>query len=92
MYCLVNEKNVTHNVAQGVPQNVLIDGERMRVNNIDLYKRFLEAESKKDVVIDGTFKRINNQGFVISTKQQNKTLMTCMDNKRDGDVHTRSVN
>ena len=48
----------------------------MSVNNIDLYKRFLEAESKKDVVIDGTFKRINNQGFVISTKEQNKTLVT----------------
>ena len=42
-------------------------------------------------MIDGTFKRINNQGFAISTKEQTKTLMTYMDNKRwilDDNVHT----
>ena len=60
MYCLVDEKNVIHNAAKGVPRNVLIDFERMSVKNIDLYKRILEAESRKDAVIDRTFKRINN--------------------------------
>ena len=82
MYCLVDEKNIVHNAAKGVPRNVVIDGERMSVKNIDLYKRVLEAESKKDAVIDGIFKRINNQRFAISPKEQTMTLMTCNDNKR----------
>ena len=63
----------------------------MSVKNIDLYKRSLEAASRKDAVIDGTFKRINNQAFTISTKEQTKTLMTCTDNRRwilDDNVHT----
>ena len=69
----------------------MIDGSRMRVKNIELYKLVLEAENKKDAVIDGTFKRINNQKFEISTLEQTKTLMTCTDNKRwicDDNVHT----
>ena len=82
MYCLTDEKNIVHNAAKGVPRNVVIDGERMSVKNIDLYKRVLEAESKKDAVIDGIFKRINNQRFAISPKEQTMTLMTCNDNKR----------
>ena len=91
MYCLVDEKNVVHNAAKGVPWNVVIAGERMSVKNIDLYKCVLETESKKDSVIEGSFKRINNQGFVISTKEQTKTLMTCTDNNRwilNDNVHT----
>ena len=71
-----------HNAAKGVPRNVVIDGERMSVKNIELYKRVLEAEKKEDAVIEGSFKRINNQSFDISTKEQTKTLMTCTDNKR----------
>ena len=74
MYCLVGEKHVIHNAAKGVPRNVVIDGKRMIVKNIDLYKRVLEAENKEDAVIEGSFKRINNQGFDISTKEQTKTL------------------
>ena len=91
MYCLVDEKHVIHNVAKGVPRNVVIDGERMSVKNIDLYKRVLEAESKKDVMMDGSFKRTNNQGFVFNTIEQTKTLMTCTNNKRwilNDNVHT----
>ena len=64
---------------------------RMSVKNIELYKRVLEAEKKEDAVIEGSFKRINNQAFNISTKEQTKTLMTCTDNKRwilDDNVHT----
>ena len=61
---------------------MVIDGERMSVKNIKFYKRVLEAERKKDAVIEGFFKRINNQGFDISMKEQTKTLMTCTDNKR----------
>ena len=76
MYCLVDEKHVIHNAAKGAPRNVVIDGKRMSVKNIDLYKRILEAEKKGDAVIEGTFKHINNQGFDITTKEQNKTLMT----------------
>ena len=82
MYCLVDEKNVKHNVAKGVPRNVASDGKRMSVNIIDLYKHVLEVESKKDAKIEGTFKRISNQGFDINTKEQTKTLMTCTDNER----------
>ena len=77
-----NGKHVIHNAAKGVPRNVVIDGERMSVKNIKLYKRVLEAEKKGDAVIEGSFKRINNQGFDITTKEQTKTLMTCKDNKR----------
>ena len=53
----------------------------MNVKNIDLYKRVLEAESRKDAVIDGTFKRINNQAFTISTKEHTKTLVICTDKR-----------
>ena len=47
MYCLVDEKNVVHNAAKGVPQNVIIDGERISIRNTDLYKSVLEAEGKR---------------------------------------------
>ena len=70
---------------------MIIDGERMSVKNIDMYKSVLEDESRKDEVIEGSFKRINNQGFAISRKEQTKTFMTCTDNKRwilDDNVHT----
>ena len=69
MYCLVDEKDVIHIAAKGVPRNVVIDGSRMNVKNIDLYKRVLEATGKKDAVIEGTFKGINNQKFTISTME-----------------------
>ena len=88
---MINEKHVKHNIAKGVPRNVIIYGERMSVENIDLYKRVLETEKKGDAVIEGSFKRISNQGFDITTKEQTKTLMTCKDNKRwilDDNVHT----
>ena len=91
MYCLIDEKHVIHNAAKGVPRNVVNDGERMSVKNINLYKHVLEAEKKGDALIEGSFKRINNQGFDISRKEQIKTLMTCTDNKRwilDDNVHT----
>ena len=70
MYCLIDEKHVIHNAAKGVLRNVVIDGKRMSVKNIDLYKRVLEVEKKEDAVIEGSFKRINNQEFNISTKEQ----------------------
>ena len=91
MYCLIDEKDMVYNGAKGVPRNVVIEGNRMSVKHIELYKRVLEATSKKDAVIDGTFKRINNQKFEISTIEQTKTLMTCTDNKRwicDDNIHT----
>ena len=91
MYCLVDEKHVIHNAAKGVPRNVVKDGKRMGVKNIDLYKRVLEAEKKGDAVIEGSFQRINKQGFDITTKEQTKTLMTCTDNNRwilEDNVHT----
>ena len=49
---------------------MVIDGERMSMKNIELYKRVLEAKKKGDAVIEGSFKRINNQAFDISTKEQ----------------------
>ena len=90
MYCLIDEKNVVHNAAKGVPRNVVIDGSRTNVKNIELYKRVFEANGKKDAVIEGTFKHINNQKFTISTMEQTKTLMICTDNKRwicDDNIH-----
>lgn len=36
MYCLVDKKNVVHNATKGIPQNVIIDGEKMSMKNIDL--------------------------------------------------------
>ena len=71
-----------------------IDGEKMRVKNTELYKRVLEAKRKGDAVIEGSFKRVNNQELTISTKNQTKTLMTCTDNKRlilDDNVHTLEI-
>ena len=91
IYCLVDEKNVVHNAAKDVPWIVVIAGERMSMKNIDLYKGVLEAESKKDSMVEGSFKLINNKGFTISMKEQTKTLMTCTDNKKwicDDNVHT----
>ena len=82
MYCLVDEKHVIHNATKGVPRNVIIDGERMSVKNIDLDKHVLEAEKKGDTIIEDSFKRINNQGFDITTKEQTKILMISMDNIR----------
>ena len=79
IYCLMDEKNVVHNAAKGVPRNVVIDGKRTSMKNIDLYKRVLKAENKNVALIEGTFKRINNQKFTISTMEQTKTLMTCTD-------------
>ena len=43
MFCLVDEKHVIHNAAKGIPQNVVSDGKRMRMKNIDLYKCVLET-------------------------------------------------
>ena len=42
----------------------------------------VEAEKKEDAVMEGSYKRINNQGFDISTKEQTKTLMTCTNNRK----------
>ena len=35
----------------------------MSVKNIELYKRVLEAEKKKDAVIEGSFKRFQQPGL-----------------------------
>ena len=90
MYCSVDEIDVIYNDAKGVPRNMVIEGSRMSVKNIDLYKRVFEAENKKDAIIEGTFKRINNQAFTISTMEQTKTLMIFTDNKLcicDDNIH-----
>ena len=91
MYYLVDEKHVIHNAAKGVPRIVVIDGERMSVKNIDLYKRVLEAEKKGEAVIEDSSKRINNQGSDLTTKEQSKTLKISTDNKRwilDDNIYT----
>ena len=91
MYCLLDEKDVVYNGTKGVLRNVVIEGTKTNVKNIELYKYVLEATSPNDAVIDGTFSRINNQNFTISTLEQTKMLMTGTDNKRwidDDNVHT----
>ena len=88
---MIDEKDMIHNDVKSIPRNVIIDGNRMSVKNIELYKHVLEAFNKNDAVIEGTFKHINNQTFTISTMEQTKTLMTCTDNKRwicDDNIHT----
>ena len=59
MNCLVDEKNVVHNATKSIPRNLVIDGERMSVKNIDLYKRVVEAKMKWDVIIEDSLNRIN---------------------------------
>ena len=82
MYYLVDEKRVIRNAAKVVPRNMVIYGEKMSVKNIEFFERALETESPKDAVIEGFFKRINNYGLDITTKEQTKTLMPCTDHKR----------
>ena len=69
IYCSVDEIDVVHNGAKGIPRNVVIDSKRTSVKNIELYRRVFEAENKNDAVIEGTFKGINNQAFTISTME-----------------------
>ena len=54
----------------GVPRNITIDGKKMSVKNIKLFLHVFEAEKIRDAAIEGSFKRINNQGFDITTKEQ----------------------
>ena len=58
---MIDEKDVIHNAAKGVSGNVEIEGARRSVKDIELYKRVLFAQCKKDAVIEGTFKRISDQ-------------------------------
>ena len=91
MYCLIDEKHVIHNAASGVPCNVVIYGERMSVKKNEMHKRAQNAKMKGNANIKGSLKRINNQGFDITTKEHTKTLMTCTDIKRkimDHNIHT----
>ena len=82
MYCLIDEKHVIHNAASGVPRNVVIYGERMSVKKNEMYKRVQNAKMKGDANKKGSLKRINNQGFDITTKELTMTLITCTDNNR----------
>ena len=52
------------------------------MKNIDVYKRVLEADKKRNAIIKGSFKRINSQVFDIITKEQTNTFITPTDNKR----------
>ena len=91
MYCLIDEIDVIYNAAKRVPRNVVIEGSRMSVKNIKLYKRVFEANGKNDAVIEGIFKHVNNQAFTISTMEQTKTLMIFTYDKWcicDDNIHT----
>ena len=46
------------------------------------YGNTVEAKSKKDTVIGGSFTRLINQRFDITNKEQTKTFITCINNKR----------
>ena len=80
MYCLVDEKDVRYDAEKCVLLNVAIEGKRMSVKDIELYRRAVEAKRKNNAVFEGTFKCINNPGFDISTKEH--ILMTCTNSKR----------
>ena len=91
MYCLSDEKDVVYNAIKDVLRNVVIEGKKTNVKNIELYKYVLEATSPNDAVIDSAFSRISNQNFTINTLEQMKMLMTGTDNKRwidDDNIHT----
>ena len=52
MYCLIDEKDVVYNAIKDVLRNVVIEGKKTNVKNIELCKYVLEATSPNDAVID----------------------------------------
>ena len=90
MYCLVDEKDVIYNGEKSILRNVVIEGTKTNVKNIELYK-YTRGNKSKRCGDCCAFSRINNQNFTISTLEQMKMLMTGKDNKRwidDDNVHT----
>ena len=92
LYCILDEKNVIHNAAKGVPRTVTDNvGNIIKVKNMEAYKRVLFGKTKDDAVLTGTFNRIANRELEIETMEQTKVLFTCLDNKRyvcDDGIHT----
>lgn len=91
MYCILDEKETIHNAAKGVPRSIRVDGKNICVKNMEIYKKTLFPDSKKDAKLVGEFSRINNRGMKISTMQQEKTMFTALDNKRyvcEDNIHT----
>ena len=91
MYCIVDEKDVVHNAAKGVPRSMCVNGVNVCVKNMELYKKTLFPENKVDAKMVGEFSRINNRGMKISTVKQKKIMFTALDNKRyvcEDNVHT----
>ena len=89
MYYLVDEKNVVYNATKDVLRNVVIEGKKTNVKNIELYK-YTRGNKSKWCGDWCAFSRINNQNFTISILEQMKMLMTGKDNKRwidDDNVH-----
>ena len=82
-----NGHRITEFVGLRLKMYCLVDEKHVIHNTTKGVPRNLEVESKKDVVIDGSLKRINNQGLNISTMEQTKTLMTYIDNKKWTCVH-----
>lgn len=92
LYCILDEKNVIHNAAKGVPRTVTDSvGNIMKIKNMETYKRVLFGKSKDDAVLMGNYHRIANRELKIETTEQTKVLFTCLDNKRyvcDDGIHT----
>ena len=92
LYCILDEKNVIHNAAKGVPRTVMdTEGNLIKYKTMESYRKVLYGTTRNEAVLTGTFNRIANKDLEIETKQQTKVLFTCLDNKRyvceDG-VHT----
>ena len=78
-----------YNAIKDVLRNVVIEGTKTNVKNIELYK-YTRGNKSKRCGDCCAFSRINNQNFTISILEQTKMLMTGTDNKRwidDDNVH-----
>ena len=79
LYCILDERNVIHNAAKGVPRNISVDGNIISVKNMELYKNVLFGNTRQLI---GEFTRFNNRAMNITTVKQEKVMFTAMDDKR----------
>lgn len=94
LYCILDERNVIHNAAKGVPRNVFDSkNNRIVVKNVKTYESVLFPKTKEDASLTGEFCIIEYKDFRLTTRTQNKVLFTCLDNKRyvcDDGIHTKA--
>ena len=94
LYCILDERNIVHSAAKGVPRNVFDkNNNRILVKNVKTYESVLFPKTNEDASLTGEFCRIEYKDFRLTTRTQNKVLFTCLDNKRyvcDDGIHTKA--